>query len=601
MRRFFVPLAAGFLGSFLALFAFVFFGLAFSAALLLGSDAAPVVKDGSILHLDLAGPLPEEAPFDPVGALLGAFDLTLLDVTDALEKAAADDRIDAIWLQPDGVIASWATLSEVRRALDAYRASGKPLYASSGADGFDEAAYYLASAADSVFTPPEAGFEFNGFYLSAPFFAGTLDKLGIEAQVVRAGTYKSAAEMFTDRGFSAPNREQYTALLDGISDTFLSTVADARGLFAGALDEVIAGGGLYDAEAAFEAGLVDALAYEAEVTDVLRGITGQEVDEDLRTVSIKDYAYVPYTDAGLDPGDPDHLIAVVYAVGQIVPGESQPDTGSGALLGSDTFTDAMREAVRDEDVRAIVVRVDSPGGSATASDAMWHAVAEAREVVPVVVSMGSVAASGGYYLAAPADTIVADPNTVTGSIGVISLLFDATEFLNDKLGVTLDVLQTGPTAGVYALGEPLDAQERAVLERSTERIYDTFVARVAEGRGLSPDSVRALGGGRVYTGTDALALGLVDVLGNLDTALDIAADMAGLDEGGYQLWFLPPEKSFLEELGFALNTQAAATLSRLRPLSPEEQLLHRQADLLRDAIRLHATPHARLLSDVRVR
>ncbi len=601
MRRFLFYLLAGFVGSLLALFVFAFFGLSLGAALVLGGDAAPVVEDGSVLRLDLAGPLPEQTPFDPLGALLGTFDLTLLDVTDALEKAAADERIAAVWLRPDGIDASWATLSEVRRALEAYRASGKPLYASSGPDGFDEAAYYLASAADSVFTPPEAAFELNGFYLAAPFFAGTLDKLGIEPKVVRAGTYQSAAEMFTNRGFSDPNREQYAALLDGVSDTFLSTVAAARGLSAEALTAVIEAGGLYEAEAARDAGLVDALAYESDVLGVLLSVTGQEADEDLRSVWLEDYAYVPRHDAGLDPGDPDHLIAVVYAVGQIVPGESEPDAGSGAFLGSDTFTDAVREAARDEAVQAIVVRVDSPGGSATASDAMWHAVAEAAEVVPVVVSMGSVAASGGYYLAAAADTIVAEASTVTGSIGVISLLFDATEFLNDKLGVTLDVLQTGPTAGIYALGEPLDAQEEAVLERTTERVYDTFVRRVAAGRGLSPDSVRALGGGRVYTGAAAQAVGLVDVLGGLDDAVALAAGMAGLEADGYQLWFLPPEESLFEEIADAFGVQAAAALARLRPLAPEERLLRRQAELLRDAVRLHATPQTRLFSEIRVR
>lgn len=599
--RFLPTLVAAFLGSLLALFALSFFGLMLVLVMLAGSDVAPTVESGSVLRLDLSGPLPEEAPFDPVGALLGTFDVTLLDVVDALEKAAVDERIEAVWLRPDGIAASWATLSEVRRALETYRASGKPLYASSGPDGFDEASYYLASVADSVFTPPEAGFEFNGFYLSAPFFAGTLDKLGIEAQVVRAGAYKSAAEMFTNRGFSPANREQYAELLDGVSDTFLSTVAEARGLSAQGLAEIIDAGGLYDPEAALDAGLLDVLAYEAEVADHVRRVTGLELDDDLRVTDLDRYAYVPRSEAGLDWGDPDHLIAVVYAVGQIVPGDSQPDTGNGAFLGSDTFTEVMREAMSDEDVRAIVVRVDSPGGSATASDAMWHAVEEASRTVPVVVSMGSVAASGGYYLAAPADVIVADPNTITGSIGVISLLFDATEFLNDKLGVTLDVLQTGPTAGLYALGEPLDAQEEAVLERTTERIYDTFVERVATGRGLAPDSVRSLGGGRVYTGMDAQDVGLVDALGDLNDAIALAAERADLEEDGYQLWFLPPEKSLLEELGFVVSTQMGSVLTTLRTASPEKHILRRQTDLLRDAVRLHATPQARLFSDVRVR
>jgi protease-4 len=305
--------------------------------------------------------------------------------------------------------------------------------------------------------------------------------------------------------------------------------------------------------------------------------------------------------AGVDVGDAANRIAVVYAVGQIVPGESIADSGSGAFLGSDTFAETMREALRDETVRAIVIRVDSPGGSATASDVMWHAVAEAREQVPVVVSMGAVAASGGYYLAAPADAIVAEPSTITGSIGVISVLFDATEFFNDKLGVTFDTLQTGPAAGLYALGDPLDATERAILERSTERIYDTFVRRVAAGRGLSPDSVRALGGGRVYTGARAAEIGLVDALGTLDNAVAVAADMAELDKGAYRTYVLPEEKSFLEQLDDGFSVQAVAQRLGLGEVTPEEALLRRQAALLREAARLHATPQARLFADVRVR
>jgi protease-4 len=601
MKRFLLYLLAGFLGTLCALFFFVFFW----TALVLGGSTEPPVDAASVLTVDLEGPLPEQAPFDVVGSLLGERILTLRDVTEALEKAAVDDRITAVWLRPEGVDASWATLAAVRDALDAYRASGKPLIASSGADGFGEAGYYLASVADSIFTPPEASFELNGFQISAPFFAGTLDKLGIRPQVIRAGDYKSAAEMLTNREFSPENRQQYRELLDHTSATFLTTVAEARGLSVDALDAVIAQGGMYDARAAAEIGLIDDLRYESGVADVFRLLTEQDADDELRTVELDRYVGVSPTVAGVEAGDAANQIAVVYAVGQIVPGESIADNGGGAFLGSDTFAETMREATRDDRVRAIVVRVDSPGGSATASDVMWHAVAEAAERVPVVVSMGAVAASGGYYLAAPADAIVAEPSTITGSIGVISVLFDATEFFNDKLGVTFDTLQTGPAAGLYALGDPLDATERAILERSTERIYDTFVRRVADGRNLSPDSVRALGGGRVYTGDRAEEIGLIDALGTLDDAVALAADMAELEEGAYRTYVLPEEKSFLEQLeeGFGAQTAAQAIAQRLGlgRATPEEAFLHRRAALLREAARLHATPQARLFEEVRVR
>ncbi|MEP0547798.1 MAG: signal peptide peptidase SppA [Rhodothermales bacterium] len=596
MKRFLLYLTAAFFGTLAALF---FLFLLVTAALV-GGEATPPVASDSVLDLDLGGFIPEIAPLDPVGALIGQEGLTLRDVTEALRKAAADDRIEVVWLRPEGVSASWAVLSEIRGALDTYRASGKPLIASSGSNGFSEAAYYLASAADSVFTPPEATFELNGFYLTVPFFAGALDKLGVEPEVIRAGSYKSAAETFTNRQFSPENREQYQDLVDGVSTTFRTAIAASRPVTLADLDRIVEAGGLYDARAALAAGLVDGLRYEEAVRDGLRAYTDQDADDELRTVAFEDYAAVTPSEAGLALGDASERIALVYAVGQIMPGESTPDTGSGAILGADTFADALREAVRDETVRAIVVRVDSPGGAATASDAMWHAVREARRHVPVVVSMGGVAASGGYYLAAAADTILADPNTITGSIGVISVLFDATELLNDKLGVTFDAVQTGPAADLGALGQPLGPQERAILERTTEEVYTAFVDRVASGRGLSPDSVRALAGGRVYTGARALQLGLIDGLADLDGALTVAAAMAGLDTD-YGLRVLPEEKGFFELLTDGAFVQAALGTVQARRETLHERAFRQQVTLLREAATLHATPQARLLSDVQVR
>ena len=596
MKRFFLSLTAAFLGTLGALF----FLLVFVTALLVGGEAAMPVSDGTVLDLDLGGLIPEVAPLDPVGALIGREGLALRDVTEALRKAAADDRIEAVWLRPEGVSASWATLSEIRSALDTFRASGKPLIASSGSNGFSEAAYYLASAADSVFTPPEATFELNGFYLAVPFFADALDKLGVEPEVIRAGAYKSAAESFTNRQFSPENQQQYQELVDGVSATFRAAIVTSRPITLADLDRIVDSGGLYDADAALAAGLVDDLRYEDTVMDGLRAFTEQDADDALRTVALGDYAAVLPSQAGLAPGDASAQIALVYAAGQIMPGESTPDTGNGAILGSDTFAEAMRDAVRDESVRAIVVRVDSPGGAATASDAMWHAVREARQHLPVVVSMGSVAASGGYYLAAAADTILADPNTITGSIGVISVLFDATEMFNDKLGVTFDAVQTGPAADLGALGQPLGPQERAILEQTTEQVYAAFVDRVARGRGMSPDSVRALAGGRVYTGARALELGLVDGLADLNGALAIAAEMAGMD-ADFGLRILPEEQGFLELLADGAFVQAAVRSVQEPRETLSEQAFRRQIALLREAAALHATPQARLLADVQVR
>lgn len=596
MKRFLIVLTGGFLGT-LAAFFFLF---ALAAALLLGGDTTPKVRPGTVLELELAGGLEEVTPSDPFAEALGGGAPTLRELTEALEKAAADERIAAVWLRPEGLGAPPAMRAEVRRALERFRESGKPILASSGDAGFTEAGYYLASAADSVFAPPEAAFELNGFFLAVPFFAGTLEKLGIEPEVIRAGAYKSAAETFTHRAFSPENAEQYRDILRATAADFEAAVARGRpGVGAEEVRRLVAEGGLYEAREALEAGLLDGLRYEEEVREMLRALTGRKEGEALRTISLKDYARVPAAEAGLRPGKRENRIAVVYAVGQIVPGESRAAPGAGPFLGSESLAEALRTAQRDERVRAIVLRVDSPGGSAAASDAMWQAVREAARERPVVVSMGSVAASGGYYLAAAADTIVAEAATVTGSIGVISLLFDASAFLNERLGVSFDTLRTGPTAGLYDFSHPLSEAERGVLERQTERIYDVFVRRVADGRALAPDSVRALGGGRVYTGERAHQLGLVDEIGGLGRAIEIAAEMAGLEPGGYRLRILPREKPLLERLAEAFGAQAAALLGR--PAGPAEAALRRHLALLEEARSLHASPQARLLVDLEVR
>ena len=316
-----------------------------------------------------------------------------------------------------------------------------------------------------------------------------------------------------------------------------------------------------------------------------------------RTTTSRSRASISTTTSTCRPPPPasrsarsDARVAVVYAAGTIVSGPSGPD-----ILGSDGFAEALRDAREDESVAAVVIRVDSPGGSAAASDVMWGEVQATAELMPVVVSMGGVAASGGYYLAAAADTVVADPMTITGSIGVISLLFDASGLLTDKLGLTFDEVKTGPYADLVDVTNPVTPAERALLQEQTDRIYDLFVRRVADGRGLSPDSVRALGGGRVYTGARAQEVGLVDVLGGLDRAVAVAAEMAGLETGDYQTLRLPRERPFAErlmdDLGAGLRLRAARwTAADALASTP----LRSEVATLREAARLHAKPQARL-------
>jgi protease IV len=599
--RFLLNVTAAFLGV-IAAFVFVFFFmLAVFVALAGAQGSSTSVPAQSVLVLDLGGTLPETQPSDPFAELFSGRTLTVHDVTEALEKAAADDRISAVWLKPSGLAVSWSTASEVRRALVAYRASGKPLIASPGDGGFSEVGYYLASAADSVFSPPEAPFELNGLFVATPFFGGTLDRLGIEPIVVRAGDFKSAAETITERGYSPENRQQVRALLEAFDDAFRSALAESRPVSRERLDALVAAGGVYTARAAAEVGLLDGLRYESQTEAALRTHTRQSADEELQTVSLRRYARVPRGEAGLPLGPRDRRVTVIHAVGTILPGESRAESGLGEILGSDTFVETVREAVRDERTQALVIRVDSPGGSASASDAMWAAVREAGTRMPVVVSMGSVAASGGYYLAAPAHAIVADPTTVTGSIGVISVFFDATDFLDDRLGIRLDTLRTGPAAGLYAVGTPLTDLERQMMEAQTAQIYQTFVERVAEGRRLPADSVLALGGGRVYSGREALAVGLVDELGDLRHAIRLAAERAGLAEGDYRIQTVPEPRPLLERIQESLDRRAMAALTRGVGQTPEERFVLRQAALLGEAARLHGVPQMRLLSVPEIR
>ena len=434
--RFLSTLAASVLGTIVAIVALFIFLFLFLFAISLSGDTTPQVRSGSVLTMEVSGPIPERVPDDPLTReISGQSGYDLSDVLSALSKAEKDDRISAIWLQLKGSSASWATLEQVRTAIQDVRESGKPVIASSGDFGMVEKDYFLATAADSIFAGPVTSFEFNGLYLPQTFFQGTLEKLGIEPKVVRAGQFKSAVEAFTRDDLSAENELQLQALVDTQYNTFLRAISDARGISVEQLREIASTNAPMDVGPAKELGMIDDVRYTDEVVSVLRGILELESDEDFPTIDLVDYSRIPGSEVGLEP-DSEGSIAVVYGTGQIVPGD--PDRGvfgNTTSMGSDPTIEALDKAREDDDVKAVVFRVDSPGGSAAASEAIWRAVTRTRDAKPVIVSMGSLAASGGYYVAAPADTIVASPNTITGSIGVFGLLFNVEGFLTDKLGV----------------------------------------------------------------------------------------------------------------------------------------------------------------------
>lgn len=598
--RFLSTLVASTLGTLLAFGAVVLFFLFFFFALALSSDQEPAVRPGSVLVLELDGPIPERVTDDPFARAFGgvpAYDLR--DVKMALRKAAADDRIDAVLLRAHGVQAPWGTLQEIRDELATFKASGKPLIASSSEYYASEQDYFLNSTADSVFAAPEGFFEFNGFTTQIAFFQDALEKLDIDVQVVRAGAYKGAVEPFTRNNLSPENREQLSELLDATNSTFMQAVAESRDLTVDALNRIATEAATLTAKGAYEAALIDGLLYDDEVFDVIKRRLGAAETEDLPTINLRNYARVSPSRAGLESGD-DGEIAIVYAEGTIVSGETEDLYSTAPSIGSETFAEAMQVARDSDRTDAVVVRVNSPGGSAAASDAMWRAIERTAREKPVVVSMGGTAASGGYWISTAADTIVADPLTITGSIGVFSVFFNTGDFFENKLGVTFDGVETSPYADLFTGVTEFTDEERALLAQFVNETYDTFLEKVAASRDLSVDEVDAIAQGRVWTGARAQEIGLVDVLGGLDRAIEIAAERAGLEADTYRVRTLPRPKTFFERLNEALYTQAAQTWQQLTTTPLERRLLDQQR-FLREMARNHGTTQARLPFSIEVR
>lgn len=598
--RFLSTLIASVLGTLLAFGVIVLFLLFFFFALTLSADREPPVASGSVLVVELDGPIPERTSDDPFAQAFGGVPAhDLRDIKLALRKAAADNRIDAILLRAHGVTAPWGTLQEIRDELEAFKESGKPLIASSGEYYSSEQDYFLNSAADSVFAAPEGFFEFNGFATKLVFFRNALDELDVNVEVVRAGGYKSAVEPFTREDLSPENREQLSELLETTNDTFMRTVAESRDQSADALNQLASEAATLTAKGALEAGLLDGLRFDDEIMDGIKRQLDRDENEDLPTLTLREYARVSPSNAGLEQGN-EGEIAVVYAEGQIVPGEADDLYSTTPTIGSETFAEAMQTARESDNTDAVVVRVNSPGGSASASDAMWRAIEQTVQEKPVIVSMGGTAASGGYWISTAADSIVADPLTITGSIGVFGVFFDVSDFLDNKLGVTIDGVQTSPYADMLTGLNDMSDEERALLERFIDDTYEAFLEKVAANRDMSVEEVDAIAQGRVWSGTRAEEIGLVDVLGGLDTATQIAAEKAGLEEGTYRIRTLPRPKTFLEQLNEAFYTKATEAWQSLT-MSPFEQSLMEQQRLLRDLARDHGRALARLPYTLEIR
>ncbi len=602
--RFLSNMVAAALGTLVALGVLFLIGmfLAFVvSALSLSGNAAPSVGSGTVLTFDLASPIPETASMDPFDQLAGRrSNYSVMGLTDALDKAAGDERIDALWIRVKGFSGLSASAREVRKALLRFRESGKPVFASSDDYVMTESTYYLASAADSVFASPEAMFEFNGFSMKTFFYAGLVEKLDVEPQIIRAGSFKSAVEPYLRRDLSPENEEQLAALLDSYNRTFLRAVAESRGTTFEALNELVNRKAIFSAKEAHEAGLIDDLLYRDDVLEHIKKRLGHDPEADLQTMSLESYGFTPNSEAGRST-NMDGEIAVVYAEGAILNGKSAPGNFiAGTVLGSESFARDMEEARESDYVKAVVVRINSPGGSAAASGAMWQAIHRTAEEKPVIISMGNVAASGGYWIATAGETILADPISVTGSIGVFAMFFDVGKTFENKLGITTDGVQTSPFADMLSGVRPLDPYERQMLQGWVDEMYDTFIDLVATHRGLDEATVRNIAEGRVWSGEDALDIGLVDSLGTLKDAIALAADKADLGEGPWRLRILPRPKTPFETFSDLLMTKSRATWLQWTQSPAERQLLD-QARALATHARDAGTVQARMPVEIAVR
>lgn len=521
MKGFFKFVFASMLGFFLS---FVVFGillvLIVVGMLSASGDTEVTVESGSVMHFSLDHPVNERSvkgPLDNVNftGLESNKSVGLNDILAALKRAKSDENIKGIYLDLSSIQAGMATVEEIRNGLLDFKKSKKFIIAYS--EVYTQKAYYLASVADKIYVNPEGLVEFTGMSSQSVFFKGALEKLGIEPQIIKVGTFKSAVEPFILDKMSEANRKQVASYLGSIYDHMLKNVSASRKISRDSLFAIANQLKVQQATDAVTYKLVDAVRYKDEVIDELKKRTDTDKKKDIKSVTLNNYI------KGNRPaeGDMDSRIALVYASGEITGGEGDDD-----VIGSERISRTLRKVRLDEKVKAVVFRINSPGGSALASDVIWREVALTRKVKPVIVSMGDVAASGGYYIACAADSIFAQPNTITGSIGVFGIIPNMQNFFNNKLGITFDEVKTAEHADLGTVTRPLTDGERLIIQNEVNRIYGTFTKRVADGRKRTQVYVDSIGQGRVWSGTEALKIGLVDRLGNIQDAVNAAAKMA---------------------------------------------------------------------------
>jgi protease-4 len=547
MKSFFKNVFSTIVGMVLAVFVIVllFIGIVSASISSLNNDKEVTVKEKSILKINLTElTVVERTSENPFEGMNFSGDLpktiALKQVLDNIEKAKTDEKIKAIYINTSFVNAGISQIEEIRNKLLEFKQTGKPIIAYS--EVYSQAAYYLSSVANKIYLTPEGIIEIKGLSASIMFYKGLLEKLDIDAQIIRHGKFKGAVEHLILDKMSVANREQMQLFLNSVADNIMDSIANQRGLTLSEIQRHADNLSLENAKSCLNLNYVDALLYQDQLEDTLKNLAGAEK---LSFVALSKYTHAKGNKKEISR----NKIAIIYATGTINSGK-----GDEKSIGSETTAKAIKKAREDKNVKAIVFRVNSGGGSALASDVIWRETILAKAEKPLVVSMGDYAASGGYYIACAADSIVANPTTLTGSIGVFGMIPNLSKFYKNKLGITIDTVNTGKYADM-GVNRPLSTFEKNKLQKSVADIYNGFITKVGEGRKMSTSAVDEIGQGRIWAGYDAKEIGLIDTYGGLEKAIDIAASLAKIED--YRIISLPKKKNPFKELSLKLGAEAS--------------------------------------------
>ncbi len=552
---------------------FIIILLFFGIISILNSEKEQIVKSNSILTIDLANTSIVERtvinPFQEINPLSGEMEKTieLKQVLDNIEKAKTDDNIKGIYIKSSFVNAGLSQIEEIRNKLLEFKKTGKPIV--SYGEMYSQYAYYLASIATTIYLNPEGIIDLKGLGITQMFFKGLFEKLDIDIQIIRHGKFKSAIEPFTLNKMSHANRKQMEKLLHSMADNIMDSIASQRGLTLSEIQNHADNLSLENAQKCVDFNYVDALLYQDQLEDSLHVISE---DSKLNFISLKKYTNVKKKKEKISR----NKIAIIYATGSIASGK-----GNETSIGSETTAKAIKKARNDKNVKAIVFRINSGGGSALASDVIWRETILAKKEKPLVVSMGDFAASGGYYIACAADSIVANPTTLTGSIGVFGMIPNLQRFYEKKLGITMDTVKTNKYADI-GINRPLTSFEKNKIQKNIEHVYNTFITRVADGRKLSKTAVDAIGQGRVWSGYDAKHIGLVDTYGGIEKAISIAVELANITE--YRIISLPKKKDPFTELAMTLGKEGSISEILMKKIGVQTKLTKPIENLLEQDI-----------------